>query len=95
MAEMTKSLFTVVLEIAGGTYIGQVSASDPQEAFFLWAQRQTDSDLAPWQLDRDELTKVTLEMQPIPLNGLVNIWCISASVNAGLLLANIVQTAGQ
>jgi hypothetical protein len=86
------SLFTVILEFGGGTYISQVNAQGPSEALTGWITAQSDTDLSFWKLDRTELTKLFAEDSPHALDGLQNTWCVSASLANGLVLANIIKT---
>jgi hypothetical protein len=90
---MRTNLFTVIVEVAGGTYIGQVSAIDADQAFTRWIDSQTDIDLAAWKVSRGELTEIACKKHCVALEGLLSVWCISASISSGLLLANIVLTS--
>jgi hypothetical protein len=86
------SLFTVILEFGGGTYISQVKAQGPSEALAKWITAQSDADLFSWKLDRTEMTKLFAEDSPDSLDGLQNAWCMSASLANGFVLANIIKT---
>jgi hypothetical protein len=86
------SLFTVILEFGGGTYISQVHAPGPAEALTGWIAAQSDADLSSWKLDRIEMTKRFAEDSPHAVDGLQNAWCMSASLPCGLALVNIIKT---
>jgi hypothetical protein len=86
------SFFTVIVEFGGGTYISQVYAAGPAEALTGWIAAQSDADLSSWKLSRIEMTKRFAEDSPHPLDGLQNIWCMSASLVDGPLLVNIIKT---
>ena len=89
---MANGLFTVFVELGGGTYVGQVHVPNATDAFEQWIETQTDTDLAAWRTTREELLEVAATHKAIALNGISNVWCLSASIGAGLLLANIVLT---
>jgi hypothetical protein len=86
------SFFTVIVEFGGGTYISQVYALGPAEALTGWIAAQSDADLFSWKLSRIEMIKRFAEDSPHALDGLQNIWCMSASLANGLALANIIKT---
>ncbi|MEO6807386.1 MAG: hypothetical protein ABI286_02730 [Edaphobacter sp.] len=86
------SLFTVILEFGGGTYISQVKAQGPSEALTEWITTQSDADLSSWKLDRTKMAKLFAEESPHLLDGLQNAWCMSASLANGFALANIIKT---
>jgi hypothetical protein len=86
------SLFTVILEFRGGTYVSQMNAQGPSEALTGWITAQSDEDLSSWKLDRIEMTKLFAEDSPHAVDGLQNAWCMSASLPRGLALVNIIKT---
>jgi hypothetical protein len=86
------SLFTVIVELGGGTYISQVNAQGPSEALAGWITAQSNTDLSSWKLDRTEMIKLFAEDSPHSLDGLQNAWCMSASLPHGLVLVNVIKT---
>ena len=85
-------LYTVVLDHAGGTYIGQESATSASKAAFQWITSIPDEELIRWGIAREELAGIVRSDQPVPLAGLLNVWCISGSAKQGLALINVVAT---
>jgi len=87
------NLYTVVLDHAGGTHIGQESAASASKAAFEWTLRSIpDEELLRWGITREELAGIVRSDQPVPLAGLLNVWCISGSTKKGLALINVVAT---
>ena len=84
-------LFTIILDYAGGTYMAYVEATDSTAALILWEQQLTPNDLVSWRLKRSE-TSDLLADDPVPIDGLQNVWCKSAAGKHGLVLVNIVAT---
>lgn len=73
-------LFTVIFEFRGGTYISQVRSEDEASALLVWAR-----DLDPKHIQhfgakrKEQLVKAVQEpllTEPVPLEGLVNVWCV-------------------
>ena len=89
---MARSLFTVVCEFDGGTYVSQVRASDERHALIAWAallQREkpvpSASDrIAASVIDEDSLTRI---------DDLIDVWCWTARVDDKLVLTNVVRSA--
>jgi hypothetical protein len=86
------TLYTVVLDYKGGTYIGQASGDSATAALSLWVSRISDEELAKWGITRDELSKIARSDEAVPLNGCLNAWCLSGSTNGGLVLINVIAT---
>jgi hypothetical protein len=85
-------LYTVVLDHAGGTYIGQEPSSSASEAVFQWIASIPDEELIRWGITREELAGIARSDQLVPLAGLLNVWCISGSTKRGLALIDIIAT---
>ena len=85
------SLYTVILEYAGGTYISQVPGSDEVSALSHWKERLDDDELTKWKLNRQDVQQV-LNESPVQLTKLLNIWCSGASASHGLILVNLIKT---
>jgi hypothetical protein len=88
----SESLFTIVLDYAGGTYISQVRASSPAGAVSEWASRTSDANLAAWGLTREVLLEMAAGDPPTPVNGLRDVWCTSGAASRGLALVNIISS---
>ena len=86
-----KTLYTMVLEYKGGTYISQTSAESPEVALTEWANTISAQDLAGWGLSRAEITRLS-EDGPVLLKDCSNVWCVTDSTKAGLMLVNIIAT---
>jgi hypothetical protein len=90
---MTRTkLYTVVLDYQGGTYIAQVAADSPAAALPRWLTRLKDDDLAQWGTTRVELSNILRTEDVVPIDGCVNVWCISGSGKNGLVLINLIAT---
>ncbi len=85
-------LYTVVLDHKGGTYIGQASGDSVTAALSQWLSRIRDEELAKWGITRDELSKIARSDEAAPLNGCLNVWCLSGSTKGGLVLINVIAT---
>jgi hypothetical protein len=85
-------LYTVVLDYKGGTYIGQAPGDSTTAALSHWVSRIRDEELAEWGITRDELSKIARSDEAVPLNGCLNVWCLSGSTNDGLVLINVIAT---
>jgi hypothetical protein len=86
-----ETLYTIVLDYKGGTYISQSPAESPEAALTKWANAIGENDLVNWGLSRAEITQLP-EDSPVPLKGCLNVWCVTASTKEGLMLVNIVAT---
>lgn len=86
-------LYTVLLDYAGGTYTSQVNAADEGYALRQWVQDLSDRSLAGQISNEVAAAFVSMSDRPVEIEGLVSIWCASASAKQGLALANIVRTA--
>lgn len=90
---MARSRFTFVCEYAGGTYVSQVEADDERQALQAWSSllraeqpiEGVSARIADEAGDRGAVLS--------PLDGLVGVWCWTASVERTLALANIVRSA--
>jgi hypothetical protein len=86
-------LYTVVLDYAGGTYIAQVQASSAAAALSKWVSKIKDEDLAEWGIRRQELAEVVQSGEIVPIDGCLNVWCVSGSVRRDLALINVIATS--
>jgi hypothetical protein len=85
--------YTVVLDYAGGTYTSQHRATGVAEALEAWLVRLGDEETA--RDISDEVTQAFHQAsdRPVALEGLTNVWCVTAPAKRGLALANVIQTA--
>ena len=86
------SLYTVILEYRGGTYISQIHSESPGAAVKKWSSTITDDNLAVWGLDRADLVLLS-DDNPLPLENCMNIWCLTGSAKNHLMLLNVIATA--
>jgi hypothetical protein len=86
--------YTLVLDYAGGTYISQHKATGVAEALEAWLVRLGDGATA--QDISDEVSQAFNQTsdRPVALEGLTNVWCVTAPARRGLALVNVIQTAG-
>ena len=82
----------MILDHLGGTYVGQESAASASKAALQWITSIPDEELMKWKITREELAGIVRSDQPVPLVGLLNVWCISGSTKKGLALINVVAT---
>lgn len=86
-------LYTFILDFADGTYISQVNAPSTTSACAKWAEELDITKLKGIGIKNKESLKNQMkEEEPQPLNGVLNTWCLSATLHGGLALINIVQT---
>jgi len=86
------SLYTLILEYRGGTYISQIHGESPTAAVKKWATTITELSLAEWGLARTDLALLS-DDNPIPLENCVGIWCLTGSAKNHLMLLNVIATA--
>jgi hypothetical protein len=91
-AHSSKSLFTVILEYAGGTYISQVRATNRRAALSAWLRLLPKKKLPGIGKLAIEALRHALTENQVAVNGLNNVWCMSCSLRRGLALINVVQT---
>lgn len=86
-------LYTFIMEFAGGTYISQVNASSPKSACVRWAQELNVREIEGLGGKSQEMLVVEMkDVDPIPLNGVSNVWCVRAYIRGKFPLINFVQT---
>jgi hypothetical protein len=86
------SLYTIVLDFRGGTYIAQISRSSPMKAVIDWSNEISEQDAQTWKLDVSQLRTFIQENRLITLDGLTNAWCMTGSIDRHLALINVIQT---
>ncbi len=90
-SNLSRRLYTVLMDYGGGTYISQVLAPSVSSALQLWLDQLTDDELANWTLKRSELEDV-VSKDAVALESLESIWCVSSTGDLGLIPINIVCT---
>jgi hypothetical protein len=98
MPERQVSLFTIIMEYRGGTYIAQVAAANPESALKQWARQITPIDIAYFgEARKAELISSIDEwladsQHAVAITGTRNVWCHSLLIGGFLLSINIVAT---
>lgn len=87
-----QTLYTLLLEYGGGTYIAQIPSHNPGSALMEWVARLLPEELEAWKLTRADLESVTHENPPLALDGVTNVWCVIGSGRGGQILINMVAT---
>ena len=86
------SLYTLICEYDGGTYIAQMSASSPKNAVLSWLGARGSWKCIPKAVRL--LIKEGLDNDPpVAISGARNVWCLIASSSKGLVLINLVRTS--
>ena len=93
----TKRLYTVIVDYKGGTYCSQVMAIDEAYALVEWAQQIESDEVLVAQFTKRGIHNLQKqdwidEWRPVPLDGLVNVWCGSARVKNEMCLMNVILT---
>jgi hypothetical protein len=90
---MNDSLYSIVLEYRGGTYISQISAMNQNAALTAWASSLSETELSAWKMNKTVLLKIVEGDIPIALEGCFNAWCLSGNIDGSLALINVFKTA--
>ena len=88
------SLYTLLFDYLGGTYVGQVRASSPSFALTAWLDRlevENVSGLTPSA--KKKLTERSEQDHPVEVQTCENAWCWTTVLGEKLALVNIVKTA--
>ena len=85
-------LYTLICEYDGGTYIAQMSASSPKNAVLSWLGARGSWKCIP-KVVRHQIKAGLDHDLPVAIEGVRNVWCLSASSNKGLVLINLVRTS--
>ena len=86
-------LFTLICEYKGGTYTTQLPASDPTQAFALWAEQFSREEvLTPPErhLFAGEVQYALDEAGLVAVEGLLNVWYEGFSIGEELLEVTVV-----
>lgn len=89
-------LYTLIADYARGTYVAQHRASSPRAAAAKWVRESAECVHGNKKAAQTALQRGLAQGDnlPVPLAGLVGVWCMSATFRRRLLLLNIVETDG-
>ena len=87
------ALFTIVLDLAGGTYISQVSARSAIQALQTWAKMAPSLNIpAVGPAFPARALKDLPFLDPSPITGLRNVRCTGIFIRGSLGIVNIIGT---
>ena len=90
------SLYTIVADYRGGTYLTQVIAENEKHAAASWSDTEAIREIAmPLDLPLDALREELKSPDGFPVGDLQNCWCVTAVDDGGLLLLHIIETVEQ
>lgn len=89
-----ETLYTIIVEFDGSTYISQITASTPSRALLRWTRERhrTKGDGPP----RKVHSRVGIDLReqaPTTVEGCRNVWCFSSVAGKDLILIHIVSTS--
>ena len=86
-------LYTFFMEYKGGTYVAQITETF-KNAPVRWAEELEVSQVQGFETrDREELISTMQVEEPLPIRGLMNVWCVTALIGAELAIIHFVETA--
>jgi hypothetical protein len=92
------SLYTIIMEYSGGTYISQCYSESEVEVLMSWA-RNFDFKLVPGIGNKCWVGYVEATVSGsnslVALSGCTNVWCSTGLMRGKLVLVNIVKTERQ
>ena len=91
---MNSSLFTIVVDYDGGTYISQNTAYSALDSAQLWASPD-EYLIEKLGISIDQISHLRndlAEFPPVLLDGLTNAWCSTSRIKGKILLMNIILT---
>jgi hypothetical protein len=89
--------YTFIAEFRGGTYCIQVEAMHVQDAVLAWVKQLPTSKNEIRHLGNKTIAAIesqacNQDVQPVPLNGLSNVWYLHCGTRQGAWHINIVRT---
>lgn len=91
---MPQTLFTLVCEFAGGTYVSQLHAVDERQVIRDWASYlRVEQPMGTASTGIAACAQSDAE-PPVPVTGLSGVWCWSELVEDEAVLVNIVRSGG-
>lgn len=91
---MASRRYTIVCDFRNGTYISQVVGNNVDEATQAWIEllvRDRPLGRSSTYLAKS-VAKILVDDPPVPLNGLKDVWCVSAVCGGDLMLTNIIES---
>lgn len=85
-------LYTFILEFEGGTYVSQLSAASARSAPLAWVESRVPGEIPGLHAAALRQLQASMDTDPVPLTGLVQVWCASGLVNGSLALLHFVET---
>ena len=86
-------LYTFFMEYRGGTYIAQITET-LKNAPVRWAEELEVSQIQGFETpDREELVSAMKVDEPMRIQGLTNVWCVTALIGAEMAIIHFVETA--
>ncbi|GAB2873222.1 hypothetical protein [Hymenobacter ruber] len=89
------SLYTIIVDYKGGTYIEQVMARNESIALAAWIRTPHIFNIPGLGMASQQALSRSIadaDAQPVVLVGMKNAWCTSFSVRGAFMLINIVRT---
>jgi DNA polymerase/3'-5' exonuclease PolX len=81
------------MDYKGGTYISQVNASSVKTACKKWAENLKVSRIVGFGTKSKEILINEIEHEePVSINNLINVWCVSALIRGKLALVTFIRT---
>jgi hypothetical protein len=85
--------YTFIMQFRDGVYSSQVSGNDLRQSIISWVQNLSLSEIKHFsKKSQSELIDILAYEVPIPIEGLLNVWCLSLSLKTGFLMLNIIKT---
>ena len=85
--------YTFVMEILGGTYVGQGTGASPELALCGWLRGAAEDEFE-WAERKEELLDNISGRSASPVEGCENVWCVCGSLRDHLFLIHIVGMEG-
>lgn len=89
---MSESLYSIILDWGGGTYISQIKAANNNRVIEKWLSKFNFSELAVSEEEFSDFYEDCKKSDLITLEDLKNIWCITSMLQGKLALINIIET---
>ncbi len=87
-------LYTFIMQYAGGIYVSQVNAENPETACVLWAQNLQVNEVYKFgEKSKSQLVEQMKAEEPTALRDVTNTWFVSANLRGGSAYINFVRTA--
>ena len=91
--ESAMSIYTLILEYDGATYMTQVEATSESEALAEWTDELDVCAIDGFPLDEAEAVILNLkEQNPSPVSNLINVWNINFAVGHNLAILHLIKT---